>query len=86
MALWMMRSTNDAPKHPTTITTPAVVYQLEDPEYIKRMLNMYLPGRDHEAPVQRRVLALMSELSGTKIEGLKGLLPLIRQTDQQSAA
>ena len=24
MSLWMMRSTNDAPKHPTTITEPSV--------------------------------------------------------------
>jgi hypothetical protein len=85
MTLWMLRSTNDAPKHPTTVTSPSVVDQLEDPEYIKRMLNMYLPGRDHEAPVQRRVLALMSELSGAKIDGLKGLLPLIRQMEQPAA-
>ena len=31
MSLWMMRSTNDAPKHPTTITEPSVVSKLEDP-------------------------------------------------------
>ena len=63
MALWMIRSTNEAPKHPTTVTEPSVVQQLEDPEYIQKMLSMYLPGRDHEAPVQRRILALMSELT-----------------------
>ncbi len=34
MSLWMMRSTNDAPKHPTTITEPSVIDQLEDPTYI----------------------------------------------------
>ena len=67
MALWMIRTTNDNPKHPTTITEPSVVSLLEDPHYIRRMLNAYLPGRDHEAPVQRRILALMSELAGTKI-------------------
>src|SRR5438105_2508599 len=49
MALWMLRSTNDAPKHPTTITEPSVVSKLDDPDYIPRMLNLYLPGRDHEA-------------------------------------
>lgn len=86
MSLWMLRSTNDAPKHPTTITDPAVVDLLEEPDYIPRMLNTYLPGRDHEAPVQRRVLALMSELSGTRIDSMRGLLPLIRQYEPAPAA
>lgn len=86
MSLWMLRSTNDAPKHPTTITEPAVVDLLEQPDYIPRMLNTYLPGRDHEAPVQRRVLALMSELSGTRIDSIRGLLPLIRQHETAPAA
>src|SRR5579863_7213707 len=45
MALWMMRSSNDAPKHPTTVTDPSVCDQLEDPAYISRMLDWYLPGR-----------------------------------------
>jgi hypothetical protein len=80
MTLWMLRSTNDAPKHPTAITVPSVVSKLEDPEYVQRMLNMYLPGRDHEAPVQRRVLAVMSELAGERIETVRDLLPLIRST------
>jgi hypothetical protein len=40
----MIRTTNDNPKHPTTITEPSVVSLLEDPHYIRRMLNMYLPG------------------------------------------
>ena len=79
MSLWMMRSTNDAPKHPTTITEPSVVSQLEDPEYISRMLNWYLPGRDHEAPVQRRILALLSELSGVEIKNLREIPPLVRK-------
>jgi hypothetical protein len=78
MTLWMLRSTNDAPKHPTTVTSPSVVDQLEDPEYISRMLDWYLPGRDHEAPVQRRILALMSELAGTKMTSTKDILPVIR--------
>jgi hypothetical protein len=86
MSLWMLRSTNDAPKHPTTITDPSVVDLLEQPDYIPRMLNTYLPGRDHEAPVQRRVLALMSELSGTRIDSMRGLLPLIRQYETAPAA
>src|SRR5579863_9187537 len=78
MSLWMMRSTNDAPKHPTTITEPSVMSKLDDPEYISRMLNMYLPGRDHEAPVQRRILALMSELCGVKLRSVRDLLSQIR--------
>jgi hypothetical protein len=78
MTLWMLRTTNDAPKHPTMITEPSVVSMLEDPGYTSRMLNMYLPGRDHEGPVQRRVLALMSELSGERLEKIKDLLPMIR--------
>ena len=86
MALWMLRSTNDGPKHPTTITEPSVVGQLEDPAYISRMLNMYLPGRDHEGPVQRRVLALMSELSGTKMTSIKDLLVQIRALQPVAAA
>jgi hypothetical protein len=78
MALWMLRTTNDAPKHPTAITVPSVVSKLEDPEYVQRMLNLYLPGRDHEAPVQRRVLAVMSELAGERIETMRDLPALIR--------
>jgi hypothetical protein len=78
MALWMLRSTNDAPKHPTTITEPSVVSKLDDPDYISRMLNLYLPGRDHEAPVRRRVLALMSELAGTEMHTIRDLLPALR--------
>jgi hypothetical protein len=42
------------------------------------MLNLYLPGRDHEAPVQRRVLAVMSELAGERIETMRDLPALIR--------
>jgi hypothetical protein len=85
MSLWMMRSTNDAPKHPTTITEPSVVGQLEDPEYVSRMLNWYLPGRDHEAPVQRRILALMSELSGVEIKSLREIPPLVRKLTPAAA-
>jgi hypothetical protein len=86
MSLWMLRTTNDAPKHPTTITDPSVVDLLEQPDYIPRMLNTYLPGRDHEAPVQRRVLALMSELAGTRIDSMRGLLPVIRQYEAEPVA
>jgi hypothetical protein len=88
MALWMIRSSNDVPKHPTTVTEPSVVGQLEDPEYISRMLNWYLPGRDHERPVQRRILALMSELSGTRMESPRDVLTAIRaaQGDPAPAA
>jgi hypothetical protein len=86
MALWMMRSGNDAPKHPVTITEPSVVGQLEDPEYISRMLSWYLPGRDHEGPVQRRILALMSELSGVKLENLRAMPDLIRSVSAPEAA
>lgn len=82
MSLWMIRSTNDAPKHPTTVTEPSVVSQLEDPAYISRMLNMYLPGRDHEAPVQRRILALMSELTRTKLTSVRDLLGEIRRLQE----
>jgi hypothetical protein len=85
MSLWMIRSTNDAPKHPTTVTEPSVVGQLEEPEYISRMLNWYLPGRDHEKPVQRRILALMSELSGETIAAPRDLLRVIRAAERAPA-
>ena len=85
MALWMLRSTNDAPKHPTTVTQPSVCDQLEDPAYISRMLSWYLPGRDHETPVQRRILALMSELSGARIETPKGILTVLRRLEEGKA-
>jgi hypothetical protein len=49
------------------------------------MLNAYLPGRDHEAPVQRRILALMSELSGTKISTIRELLAQIRLLEGAAA-
>jgi hypothetical protein len=62
-----------------------VVSLLEDPHYIRRMLNMYLPGRDHEAPVQRRILALMSELSGTKLSTVHELLTHIRVVEGTAA-
>jgi hypothetical protein len=86
MSLWMLRSTNEAPKHPTTVTEPSVVDQLEDPTYITKMLNWYLPGRDHEAPVQRRVLALMGELSGTQMRSIRDLLQTIRAVEAKAAA
>ena len=86
MALWMLRSTNDAPKHPTTLTEPSVVGQLEDPEYIRRMLSLYLPGRDHEAPVQRRVLKTMSDLAGTPMTSMRELLGTIRSREAVPAA
>ena len=86
MSLWMIRSTNDAPKHPTTVTEPSVVGQLEDPAYISRMLNWYLPGRDHEKPVQRRILALMSELTGAPMESPRDLLQVIRAREANAPA
>ena len=86
MSLWMIRSSNDAPKHPTTITEPSVVGQLEDPAYITRMLNWYLPGRDHEKPVQRRILALMSELSGATLQTPRELLTAIRERQAEAEA
>jgi len=86
MSLWMLRSTNEAPKHPTTVTEPSVTGQLEDPDYIPRMLGWYLPGRDHEAPVRRRVLALMSELSGERIETPRALLGVLRQLEERKPA
>lgn len=79
MSLWMLRSSNDHPKHPTTMTEPSVVAQLEDPTYLVRMLNMYLPGKDHEQPVHRRILALMSEITSTPMATTKDLLNTIRQ-------
>ena len=86
MALWMIRSTNAAPKHPTTVTEPSVVGQLEDPAYITRMLDWYLPGRDHEKPVQRRILALMSELCGERLDSPRDLLQAIRNREQNTPA
>src|SRR5438552_3023409 len=86
MALWMIRSGNDAPRHPTTVTEPSVVGQLEDPEYIPRMLNWYLPGRDHEQPVQRRILALMAELSGSRMDTPKELLRVLRERSSPDRA
>ena len=78
MALWMLRSTNDCPKHPTSITEPSVISQLEDPDYMRRMLAAYLPGRNHEEPVQRRVLATLSELSGTRMRSVRDILGVLR--------
>jgi hypothetical protein len=86
MALWMLRTSNDNPKHPTTITDPSVVSMLEDPQYLRRMLNAYLPGRDHEAPVQRRVLALMSELSGRTIRSMRDLGTRIHEVEATAPA
>lgn len=79
MSLWMLRSSNDAPKHPTTLTEPSVISQLDDPDYMRRMIKMYLPQGDHEEPVKRRVLAVLGELSGTKLERVRDILPLIRE-------
>ncbi len=86
MALWMVRSSNDSPKHPTTVTEPSVVGQLEDPEYIARMLNWYLPGRDHERPVRRRILALMSQLTSERMESPRDLLTAIRARQPETPA
>ena len=86
MTLWMLRSSNDAPKHPTSLTQPSVIEQLEDPEYMRRMLSMYLPGREHEAPVQRRVLKTMGDLAGTPMTSMRDLLGTIRAREAVPAA
>lgn len=86
MTLWMLRSSDRSPKHPTTITEPSVVSRLEDPDYIPRMLAAYLPDKDHEQPVRRRVLALMSELYGSPLRSTRDLLGAIRDIESRAAA
>lgn len=85
MTLWMLRSSDKSPKHPTTITEPSVVSRLEDPDYIPRMLAAYLPDADHEQPVRRRVLAVMSELCGRPLRSPRDLLGAIRAAERPAA-
>ena len=57
-------------------------------KYIVRWISccFNLPGRDHEKPVQRRILALMSELSGRKMESPRELLTAIRSIQSAQPA
>jgi len=77
MALWMLRSSQDKPKHPTTITNPSVMDMLEDPDYLVRMIRTYTPVYD-ETEMKETVFANLSRLSGQTMTSERELLQVLR--------
>jgi hypothetical protein len=77
MSLWMLRSSKDKPKHPTTITNPSVLDMLEDPDYLVRMIHTYTPKYD-ETEMKQTVFANLSKLSGRSIKTEKDILHVLR--------
>jgi len=77
MALWMLRSSKDKPKHPTTITRPSVMDMLEDPEYLVRMIQTYTPGYD-ETEMKKPIFASLTQLVGQQIKSERDLLRVLR--------
>jgi hypothetical protein len=77
MALWMLRSSSDKPKHPTTITKPSVMDMLEDPDYLVRMIHTYTPGYD-ETEMKKPIFASLSQLIGQQVKSERELLRVLR--------
>jgi hypothetical protein len=77
MSLWMLRSSKDKPKHPTTITKPSVLDMLEDPDYLVRMIYTYTPKYD-ETEMKDTVFANLSKFAGQSIRSEKELLGVLR--------
>jgi hypothetical protein len=79
MSLWMLRSSNDKPKHPTTVTKPSVLDMLEDPEYMTRMINTYTPrGVYDETEMKETVFANLTKFAGQSIKSEKDILRVLR--------
>jgi hypothetical protein len=79
MSLWMLRSSKDKPKHPTTVTKPSVLDMLEDPEYMTRMINTYTPrGVYDETEMKQTVFANLTKFAGQSIRSERDLLRVLR--------
>jgi hypothetical protein len=83
MSLWMLRSSNDKPKHPTTVTKPSVLDMLEDPEYMTRMINTYTPNdRYDETEMKEVVFANLSKFAGQSIRSERDIVRVLRDLQQ----
>jgi hypothetical protein len=79
MSLWMLRSSSDKPKHPTTVTKPSVLDMLEDPDYLVRMINTYTPLEKYEeTEMKETVFANLSKFAGRSITSERDLLHVLR--------
>ncbi|NWJ45078.1 MAG: acyl-ACP desaturase [Chloroflexi bacterium] len=74
MMLWMLRSKY---RHPTNITDPSVVDQLEDPNYFRHMVDRYTTSVGEKA-MEKRVLSSFSILTGIQIETQKDVIKFLR--------
>ncbi|MFN2463489.1 MAG: ferritin-like domain-containing protein [Candidatus Dormibacteria bacterium] len=78
MSLWMLRSSSDKPKHPTTVTKPSVLDMLEDPDYLTRMINTYTPVSYDETEMKETVFANLSRFAGRSIKSEREILHVLR--------
>jgi hypothetical protein len=74
MSMWMLRGRY---RHPTNITEPSVMGQLEDPEYFTVLIDRYTTPASEKA-MEQRVLNCFSILSGETIENMKELLRYLK--------
>lgn len=74
MSMWMLRGRY---RHPTNITEPSVVGQLDDPNYLTHLVDRYVTPEAEKA-MEQRVLSCFSILAGESVENMKELLHYLK--------
>lgn len=74
MSMWMLRGRY---RHPTNITEPSVMGQLEDPTYFTYLVDRYVTPAAEKA-MEQRVLNHFSILAGESVETMKDLLRYLK--------
>jgi hypothetical protein len=74
MTLWMLRGRH---RHPTNITEPSIMGQLEDPTFCVNMLERFLTP-ESEKVMEKRVLNCYSILAGETIDTQKDVIKYMR--------
>lgn len=74
MSMWMLRGRY---RHPTNITEPSVMGQLDDPTYFHHMIDRYTT-KEAEKAMEQRVLNHFSILAGESIESMKDMVRYLK--------
>lgn len=74
MSMWMLRGRY---RHPTNITEPSVMGQLDDPAYFVNMINRFTTPESEKA-MEQRVLNHISILAGQEILTMKDLVRYVK--------
>lgn len=74
MSMWMLRSKY---RHPTNITEPSVMGQLDDPNYYTFLVDRYVTPESEKA-MEQRVLNHFSILAGESVETMKDLVRYLK--------